>query len=284
MTGTGGTGDSAKRLLQSGLKRAASLADRLRSPAPGVVALLYHRVGGTTAAREIDLPAALFDEQLGVLRARGTATDLDTALAALTSPAGEGGSRAPATVVTFDDGTADFFDVALPLLVEHEVPAVLYVATAFVEDQREFPAGGTPVSWAALRDAVATGLVTLGSHTHTHLLLDRADGPTAEAELDRSIELLRDRAGVDPLHFAYPKAVAPNPAAARAVRRRFRSAAVAGTRPNPYGSADPYRLFRSPVQTSDGMRWFLRKLDGGQRLEDDVRRLANRVRYAGAQS
>jgi hypothetical protein len=71
-----------------------------------------------------------------------------------------------------------------------------------------------------------------------------------------------------------------SPAADAAVRARFDSAAVAGTHVNPYGTTDPYRLARSPVQVSDGMRWFRRKVAGGMRFEDDVRRLVNRRRYA----
>ena len=35
-------------------------------------------------------------------------------------------------VVTFDDGYRDFHDAALPLLVKHRVPAVLYLATGLV--------------------------------------------------------------------------------------------------------------------------------------------------------
>ena len=72
--------------------------------------------------------------------------------------------------------------------------------------------------------------------------------------------------------------------AAAAVRERFASAAVAGTHLNRYGATDPYRLGRSPIQLSDGMRWFRRKVQGGMALEDDVRRVANRLRYAGATS
>lgn len=228
------------------------------------------------------MPVALFDDQMAVLRERTRVVRIDRALDELAgaTPA-DAASRA---VVTFDDGTADFVDVALPVLDRHRVPVVLYVATAFVEEGREFPGGGRPVSWAALRDAIGTGLVTIGSHTHTHRLLDRLPAQEVDIELDRSRKLIEDRLGVAAKHFAYPKAVAPSAAAAAAVRARFRSAAVAGTRPNRYGATDPYRLARSPVQTSDGMRWFRHKLAGGMRLEDDVRRLANRLRYAGASS
>jgi len=90
------------------------------------------------------------------------------------------------------------------------------------------------------------------------------------------------RADVGAEHFAYPKALPGKPAVEQQIRTMFRSAAVAGTRANRYGRTDPWRLARSPVQRADGMHFFEQKLNGGLRLEDDVRRLVNRVRYLGA--
>jgi peptidoglycan/xylan/chitin deacetylase (PgdA/CDA1 family) len=162
------------------------------------------------------------------------------------------------------------------------VPATLYVATDFVERGVEFPDAGAPVSWSALGDAVATGLVDVGSHTHHHALLDRLPAADVDDELDRSIDLIGEHLGVRARHFAYPKAVMGSPAADAAVRARFDSAAVAGTRVNVAGLVDPYRLARSPVQTSDGMRWFRHKVSGGMAFEDTLRQVVNRRRYAGA--
>jgi peptidoglycan/xylan/chitin deacetylase (PgdA/CDA1 family) len=95
--------------------------------------------------------------------------------------------------------------------------------------------------------------------THRHRLLDRLPEAEVDDELDRSIALIGEHVGRAPRDFAYPKALLGSPAAERSVRARFRSAAVAGTRPNPIGATDPYRLARSPVQASDGQRWFVRK-------------------------
>ena len=260
------------------LKVMAAGRDALARPRAGAVVLLYHRVGARSGL-VIDLPRSLFAAQVQELAAEGRVVSLDALLAAVARP------EAPAVqpvALTFDDGTADFADQALPVLVEAGAPATLYLATDFVERGRSFPRGGTPLSWAALGDALATGLVTIGSHTHTHALLDRLPPGEVAEELDRSIKLVEDRLGVTPEHFAYPKALAGSAAAEEEVRLRFRSAALAGTRPNRYGDTDPHRLHRSPIQVTDGMRWFRHKARGGLTFEDDVRRLVNRRRYAGA--
>jgi peptidoglycan/xylan/chitin deacetylase (PgdA/CDA1 family) len=262
------------------LKATAAAADVLRAPPPGLVVLIYHRVG-RQAPIEIDLPLATFREQIAFLAAHATVTTLSEALARLGDP---DAPREPLVAVTFDDGTADFADVAMPVLVEHRVPVTLYVATAFLETGRPFPNGGTPLSWGALRDAVTTGLVDVGSHTHSHALLDRVPPEQIDDELDRSIGLIGERVGVTAEHFAYPKAVPGSQAATMAVHARFRSAALAGTRVNRYGATDRYRLARSPIQTSDGMRWFRAKVGGGMALEDSLRQTINRRRYASGTS
>lgn len=267
-------------ILARALKTSAVAADRLRGPKRGIVVLIYHRVGAGSGL-ELDLPVACFEDQMAELAAGGRVTTLDRALELLAAPSPP--AEDP-VVVTFDDGPSDFPDTTLPVLERHQIAVTMYLATAFVEEQRAFPYGAPPVSWAAMRDCLSTGLVTVGSHTHTHALLDRIPEDQAVAELDTSASLIEDRLGVTPMHFAYPKSVAPSSVADRAVRARFRSAALAGTRANRYGRSDPYRLARSPIQAGDEMRWFRAKVAGGMRFEDDVRRAVNRWRYSGAES
>jgi peptidoglycan/xylan/chitin deacetylase (PgdA/CDA1 family) len=262
------------------VKSVAELADRVRRPRRGIVVLIYHRVG-RSSSMEVDLPTGLFDEQMAALAESGRVTTLDRALELLARPdppAGVDADHDP-VVITFDDGTRDLAELAAPILSGHGLPALLYVATDFVDAGRSFPEDGTPLSWAELADLAEAGW-ELGSHTHTHALLDRLEAGRVDDELDRSIDLISAHTGRPVAHFAYPKALAGHPSAQRAVRRRFRSAAVAGTHPNRYGDTDPWLLARSPVQLSDGMRWFARKVDGGMGFEDGLRDVVNRVRYA----
>jgi len=262
------------------VKRISRGFDAVVRPPAGITVLIYHRVGGGSDS-EVDLQPSLFAQQLRVLRGSCRLLTLDDAVAELQCPAPA--QALPGVVLTFDDGTADFCDIAVPLLVEHGVPATLYVATQFVDDGTEFPWGAPPTSWAALRDAMSTGFITVGSHTHSHWLLDRLDAAAVEADLDRSIDLIGEHLGAAPAHFAYPKAMPGSPSAEVAVRRRFRSAALASNRVNRPGNTDLHRLSRTPVQCRDGIEFFTAKAHGGLRLEGELRSIAARLRYRGQQ-
>jgi peptidoglycan/xylan/chitin deacetylase (PgdA/CDA1 family) len=266
------------------VKFPAAAADVVRSRPSGIVVLIYHRVG-QRSTMSVDLPTARFDEQMAELAESGRVISLDRAVDLLVSgePTPEDLPGMP-VVVTFDDGTADLADLVTPILASHGLPASLYLVTDFIDRGSAFPYGGAPLSWGAIADLVSSGVWSIESHTHTHTLLDRVSGAVVVDELDRSIDLIGEHVGRAPRHFAYPKALAGTPEAESAVRARFRSAALAGTRVNPFGGTDPWRLARSPIQVNDGMMWFRRKADGGLRTEDDLRRLVNRVRYASARS
>jgi peptidoglycan/xylan/chitin deacetylase (PgdA/CDA1 family) len=257
------------------VKVAAGAVDLVRRPSSGVVILLYHRVGASSGS-SVDLPTEQFDEQMSALADSGQAVSLDDALAVL-----RGERAGPCIAVTFDDGTADLVDVALPILVRHRIPTTWYVATSFVDEQQAFD-WGPPLTWTAIREAHATGLVSIGSHTHRHRLLDRATDAEVADELDRSIASIAENVGSPPLDFAYPKALPGSAAAEAEIRARFRSAALAGTRANVVGHTDVYRLARSPIQVNDGRVWFNRKLAGGMAFENTMRELINRRRYARA--
>ncbi|MDX2379953.1 MAG: polysaccharide deacetylase family protein [Acidimicrobiia bacterium] len=274
------------------------MADSVASPPAGVTILIYHRVGGGSDSA-VDLDVDQFDRQLAHLAEHHRVLTLDAAVAELTAGVAEGwgaanrsdaddsGGAEPAAaravVITFDDGTPDFTDVVVPALERHQLPATLYVATSFIDEGLDFPWGAPPAEWAPLRESVATGLVTIGSHTHTHGLLDRLDEAALDDDLDRSIDLITEHIGVRPRHFAYPKAVPGSAAAEIAVRRRFETAALARNRVNRPQRTDLHRLWRTPVKRSDTPDLFAARAAGGLRLEGELRALASRVRYRGAE-
>ncbi len=217
---------------------------------PGdVVILLYHRVGA--GGREIDLPVSAFTSQLADLQARERVLTLDEAVSG-----GNGGG----IVLTFDDGYRDFHEHVVPLLVQFKMPAVLYLASGLVAGERSAP-DGHALTWSQLREAVSTGLVEVGAHTHSHVNLARAGWVEAEAEIRGCKELIEDRLGVECRHFAYPWCVASLPAR-RVVARLFETAALDAWRTNRRGQIYPHRLGRTPVLRSEGRTFFRAKVAG----------------------
>lgn len=222
-----------------------------------VVILLYHRLGDTPS--EIELPVAAFERHLRSLAGGERPKTLDDAL------------RSGGVVVTFDDGTRDFHEHALPLLVRYRIPALLYLATGGVD-------GGTSpdgLGWNHLAEAVASGFVTIGSHTHGHTDLSRATREEAEEDMRRSKDLIEQRLGVPCTHFAYPWGVG-SPAADEAARDLFETAALDAWRTNRRGRIDPFRLGRVPILRSDGQVFFRAKAGGRLDAERIVYRMLGR--------
>jgi peptidoglycan/xylan/chitin deacetylase (PgdA/CDA1 family) len=236
----------------------AGIVTRRRSG--DVVILLYHRLG--TGSSEIELSPRAFEEQLRFLVERDRVLTLDEALI---------DGTAGGVVLSFDDGYADFYDTTLPLLLRYRVPAVLYLATSLVEDG--WTDGG--LTWTQLKEATATGLVTIGSHTHRHVDLSTVTPVEAEEELMRSKDLIEDRLGMPCSHFAYPFA-RPAARVEPIVRRLFRSAAVDAWRTNRHGRIDALRLGRTPVLRSDGQAFFRAKVRGLLDAEAHVYRALGR--------
>jgi len=221
----------------------------------GATLLIYHRVGGGTGD-ELDVRSDQFRDQLDALVWQHVSS-LDDAWAALRH--GETGHR---VVLTFDDGFADVYDNAWPLLRERGLPFTVYLATAYVggsmrwEGSTAKEQGAPGLSWDQLREMVDSGLCTVGNHTHTHVRPERLTA----AELDRCTERVEQELGVTPRHFAYTWGI-PVPSMDPELSERFATCATGELGRNLPG-ADPLRLTRVPVRRTDPLPFFRAKLRG----------------------
>lgn len=248
-------GFGPRRALKRGLAAASAPVSSRRSPS-GATLLIYHRIGDGTPD-ELDLAAEAFDQQVEVL-ANQRVVSLDQALDDLVA-----GRTEPSVVLTFDDGFAGVYEHAWPRLRAAGLPFTIYVATAYIGGVMRWPgstATGVPgqgLTWEQLEELAASDLVTIANHTHTHA---RPEELTAE-ELDRCSEVLEQRLGIVPQHYAYPWGV-PVPRAFPLLRERFRSSATGALGRNLPGT-DRHLLHRVPVRASDPLPFFRAKLTGG---------------------
>lgn len=61
-----------------------------------------------------------------------------------------------------------------------------------------------PMAWSEAAEMQRSGLITFGSHTHTHPILSRCEPGHAERELRTSKAIIEDRLGVSCNEFCYP--------------------------------------------------------------------------------
>ena len=224
-------------------------------PARGATLLVYHRVGGGSAD-ELDVPSAEFAKHVDRLTDMDVVA-LDAALDRLAA-----GDDSASFVLTFDDGFADMHANAWPLLRDRSLPFTVYLASAYMgrpmqwEGSTAKETGAPALSWDQLREMVASGLCTVGNHTHRHVrpeVLDDSELDTCTAEIERYL-------AVTPRHFAYTWGL-PVARMESAIRARFRSAATGSLGRNLPG-VDMARLQRVPVRRSDPVTFFSAKLSG----------------------
>src|SRR5262249_53595733 len=134
----------------------------------------YHRVNDDHPRDRLSVPAAAFAEQMRALVEDGfRVIPLEEALGTWS----EGGTLpARAVAITFDDGYADNFEVALPVLERHAVPATFFLATGLVGSEatldryRACCARDGMLTWSRARALAARGHA-LGAHGRRHLEL-----------------------------------------------------------------------------------------------------------------
>ena len=239
----------------------------------GVAVLTYHRVGGGSPD-ERDVALDQFRRQLDVL-ADHDVVGLDTACDRLGNA-----DRRPCVVLTFDDGFADVHRNAWPLLRERALPFTLYLATAYLDGVMQWDGStareaGRALTWDQVTEMSASGLCTLGNHTHTHAV---PDSLTVE-EVDVCSRAIASRTGVTSRHFAYPWGTVV-PRMEEPLRARFRSAATGLLGRNGPG-ADLMRLRRIPVRRSDPLEFFRAKLTGGLLAERTYSAMVRGAKAAG---
>ena len=110
-------------------------------------------------------------------------------------------------VLTFDDGYADFYTAALPLLQKYHATATLYIITDYIGAtsrwmQREGEADRAILNWNQIREIASSG-IECGAHTHTHRALDALAAADCRQEIELSQRVLAEHVGA-PRSFAYP--------------------------------------------------------------------------------
>jgi peptidoglycan/xylan/chitin deacetylase (PgdA/CDA1 family) len=270
----------AQRVKQLGKQVAGHLGAGLtqllgRRRVTGFGVLTYHRIAhpaGRGQPPTWNVPPRRFRVQLEGLLARGFHP---VPLRRVLEDCAVGRPPRPGTfVLTFDDGYENVFLHAWPVLRRLGVPATVFLATAYLDTQAPFPfddwapAGGgrvapsvwRPLSTAQCAQMYGSGLVDLGSHTHTHADFRGRPDQLAQDLLLSAAELRR-RFGVSGATFSYPFGIA-GPDLAQAARRTGMLCGLTTDNALVQPGTDPFAWGRFGVAAADTPATLAARLDG----------------------
>lgn len=120
------------------------------------------------------------------------------------------GSLHRAVVVTFDDAFLDFFEVAYPILTDHNIPATVFVPTGYIGGYNGWDAGGDTyrrkplMTEGQLSTLHEGGLISLGSHTVDHVRMAQLPPADMQRQTLDSKSAIEEITGAPVTTFAYP--------------------------------------------------------------------------------
>lgn len=180
-----------------------------RLPVDGLPILMYHKVGDPPAGsrlKKLWVSSAMFRRQMEYLSNNGyhpiTFKDVYAHW--------DSGTSLPAkpVLITFDDGYANNFHNAFPILRDFGFRAVLFVVVQTVGGDNKWhdprlEARIDMITWPQIKELQKAGW-EIGSHTMSHHNLQKIDLKEAAEEIEKSRRSLREFLEETPDTFAYP--------------------------------------------------------------------------------
>lgn len=156
--------------------------------------LMYHHIADRPKQEPYYVSPQVFEQQMKWLKDNGyQVISFDQFYAGIKNP---GSLPAKPVVITFDDGDADQYNNAFPVLKKYGYTATFYIVTGQV-GARDY------MSWSQLTDLVKSGM-SIEAHSVTHPNLAHLRTSKIDEELRDSKKTLEDKLGIKVIYMAYP--------------------------------------------------------------------------------
>ncbi len=162
--------------------------------------LVYHQIGRGNNLDYLILDKSLFTEQMHFITKHYRPFSLEDLLQTIRRT---GAIPPKSIVVTFDDGYANTYSEAFPILQKYKIPATLFITTGFIENSVRSPYAAKMMSWKMVKEMHKSG-IEIGSHTLTHPNLRNCGAKKAAYEMTESKKQIEQKIQAPVKTLAYP--------------------------------------------------------------------------------
>jgi peptidoglycan/xylan/chitin deacetylase (PgdA/CDA1 family) len=166
-----------------------------------------------------------------------------------------------AVVITFDDGWASTYTIALPILQKYGYPATLFVTMNLIGADKK------ALNWKQVKELEKSGVIDVQCHTRTHPDLSDPGDRDLKAylaflndEVVASRDVLKKQIGKTCKYLAYPYGATNHLVVAIAQKAGYRAAFTVERGSNPFFVTD-YRVLRSMIYGEFDLKQFAENLD-----------------------
>ena len=228
---------------------------------PGIRILMYHRVINCSNYDQLVVSLSHFEQQMAYLKKYCRVISLDQAVDELNQ-----GIRKPGVVVTFDDGYLDNMENALPTLKKYNIPATIFITTAFCDQSLSHPRYSDDkqrvhLNWDEVRMLAEEPGITIGSHTISHPFLSRINADRSQTEIQDSKNIIEEKLGKAVNYFCYPSGDFLDKDVEFVKQAGYRAAVSVSPGLN-RTLLSPFTLKRTEINDKDGINEMRYKLGG----------------------
>jgi len=205
--------------------------------------IMYHGVSDTTWGLEgLFMKVADFETQMKYLSDNGYETifieDIENDYT---------GKKVVA--LTFDDGYVDFYTNVLPIIKKYNIKANLYIITGSADANQNF------LTSEQIKEISNSGLVSIGSHTISHLSLGTLTSEQIESELSSSKQYLENLLGKETHTICYPSG-SYNSTVLNIAQKYYKYGITTINGIQSMGNFSKYKIIRKPMYRSSGINTF----------------------------
>jgi peptidoglycan/xylan/chitin deacetylase (PgdA/CDA1 family) len=167
---------------------------------------MYHSISGSVETGwspyfQVTTTPAVFEAHLEILAENGYSCPPLRGINESTSA-----TPAKKVILTFDDGFADFYFTAWPVMRKHGFSGTVFLPTDFIDSQEnQLIPGKKHLSWEQVTELSHAG-VEFGSHSVTHSILRKCSRDVIRNEIRSSKQRIEEHLDTPVESFSYPYA------------------------------------------------------------------------------